>query len=94
MVRKAIWLVAFLAGIQVAGIANAENTLRTPAFSPVPETRVATDMSVDALIGRFGARPDTVHANCIAEGQTCVLHGTPCCGTFKCKGKFPNTTCQ
>jgi hypothetical protein len=78
MLRKAIWLVAFVAGTQVAGIANAENTLKTPDFSPVQETRVATDMSVDALIRRFGANPDTVHADCIEEGQTCVLHGTPC----------------
>ena len=33
-------------------------------------------------------------ASCIEEGLTCVLNGTPCCAPYKCKGKFPNTTCQ
>lgn len=33
-------------------------------------------------------------ANCIDQGLTCVLNGTPCCGIYECKGKFPNTTCQ
>ena len=33
-------------------------------------------------------------ADCIAEGLTCVLNGTPCCSPYDCKGKFPNTTCQ
>ena len=32
--------------------------------------------------------------SCIEKDQACVLHGTPCCGTLECKGKFPNTTCQ
>lgn len=34
------------------------------------------------------------NALCIDQGQTCVLGGTPCCGTLTCKGKFPNTYCQ
>lgn len=33
-------------------------------------------------------------ANCIEQGLTCVLNGTPCCSPYECKGKFPNTTCQ
>ncbi len=33
-------------------------------------------------------------ANCIEQGLTCVLNGTPCCAPYTCKGKFPNTTCQ
>jgi hypothetical protein len=33
-------------------------------------------------------------ASCIEEGLTCILHGTPCCSPYECKGKFPNTTCQ
>lgn len=33
-------------------------------------------------------------ANCIEQGLTCVLKGTPCCAPYECKGKFPNTTCK
>jgi hypothetical protein len=33
-------------------------------------------------------------ANCIDQGLTCVLNGTPCCAPYSCKGKFPITTCQ
>lgn len=33
-------------------------------------------------------------ANCIEQGLTCVLNGTPCCAPYECKGKFPNTTCK
>jgi len=32
--------------------------------------------------------------NCIGPGQACVLNGTPCCGGYSCRGRFPNTTCQ
>jgi hypothetical protein len=39
-------------------------------------------------------RPTLAQDQCIADGQTCTLNGTPCCGTEKCKGTFPNTTCQ
>lgn len=39
-------------------------------------------------------RGTLIDDDCIADGQACVLHGTPCCGTDTCKGKFPNTTCQ
>lgn len=38
--------------------------------------------------------PPATGAGCIDEGQTCVVHGTPCCGSYECKGTFPNTTCQ
>ncbi len=31
---------------------------------------------------------------CVDPGQTCVIGGTPCCGSNTCKGEFPNTTCQ
>lgn len=31
---------------------------------------------------------------CVEKGQTCILNGTACCGSYTCKGKFPNTTCQ
>ena len=33
-------------------------------------------------------------ANCIEQGLTCVLNGTPRCAPYSCKGKFPITTCQ
>jgi hypothetical protein len=33
-------------------------------------------------------------ASCIEQGLTCILHGTPCCSPYECKGKFPNTSCQ
>jgi hypothetical protein len=32
--------------------------------------------------------------SCIEQGQACVLNGTPCCGSYTCQGRFPNTTCQ
>lgn len=32
--------------------------------------------------------------DCVSQGQPCILYGTPCCGTYTCKGTFPNTTCQ
>jgi|GEM_PF-2358544 len=32
---------------------------------------------------------------CVEDGQTCVIGGTPCCNSAAtCRGKFPNTTCQ
>lgn len=36
----------------------------------------------------------TLAANCIDQGLTCILNGTPCCAPYSCKGKFPNTTCR
>ena len=32
--------------------------------------------------------------SCIEKGLTCILNGTPCCGTLTCKGKFPITMCK
>jgi hypothetical protein len=38
---------------------------------------------------------DIVGDQCIAHGETCTLHGTPCCDDAdECGGKFPNTICQ
>ena len=33
-------------------------------------------------------------ASCIEKGLQCTLNGTPYCGPYECKGKFPNTYCQ
>lgn len=32
-------------------------------------------------------------SSCIPCNTTCTLHGTDCCGTCVCEGKFPNTSC-
>jgi hypothetical protein len=94
MFRKAILLAALIAGINMVGIANAEDKLTTQNSSPMPETRVAAGSDLGSLHKILIGIPDTVHATCIEQNQTCVLHGTPCCGPYKCKGTFPNTICQ
>jgi hypothetical protein len=43
---------------------------------------------------QMSVRGSAVAQSCIAQGQACVINGTPCCGTATCQGKFPNTTCQ
>jgi hypothetical protein len=56
----------------------------------------------DCTVGYLPAAGDIVAgdhnivlaANCIEQGLTCVLNGTPCCSPYECKGKFPNTYCQ
>jgi len=56
----------------------------------------------DSTVGYLPAAGDFVAgnnnivlaANCIEQGLTCVLNGTPCCSPYECKGKFPNTYCQ
>jgi hypothetical protein len=47
-----------------------------------------------SLVPAMTRIPPATEAGCIEEGQTCVLNGTPCCGSYECKGSFPNTTCQ
>jgi len=87
MFRKAILLAALFAAINIVGIANAEDKLTTQNFSPMPETRVAAGNNLGSLHKILDGIPDTVQANCIEQGQTCVLHGTPCCDPYKCKGR-------
>ena len=94
MFRKVILLAALIAGINMAGVANAEDQLTTQNFNPMLETRVAAGNNLGSLHKILVGIPDTVHATCIAQNQTCVLHGTPCCGPYKCKGTFPTTICQ
>lgn len=94
MFGKAILSAALIAGINIAGIAHAEDKLTIQNSSPMPETRVAAGKNSGSLHRILVGMPDTVHATCIAQNQTCVLHGTPCCGPYQCKGTFPNTICQ
>lgn len=51
-------------------------------------------MTPAAMQGRFQTMRSEAGASCIEKGQACTLHGTECCGTYECKGTFPNTTCQ
>ena len=44
--------------------------------------------------GAEAGPPMDLAQSCIDKGQACVLHGTPCCPPYECKGRFPNTTCQ
>ena len=94
MFRNAILLAALIAGINMAGVANAGDELTTQNSSPMPETRVAAGNNLGSLHKILVGMPDTAHATCIEQNQTCVLHGTPCCGPYKCKGTFPTTICQ
>lgn len=94
MVRKAALLGAFMAGITLSGAAVAAEGNAAPAYSPVPGLKTAGTNVAAAIVGGRGARPDTLYASCIEKGQTCTLHGTPCCGPYDCKGSFPNTTCK
>jgi hypothetical protein len=94
MFRKTAVLAAFIAGMQIAGAAAAAERGGATAFSPVPGVTTAGTNVAAAIIAGRGTLPDVVNASCIEEGKTCVKHGTPCCGTFQCKGNFPNTTCQ
>ncbi|MBU4479825.1 hypothetical protein KKG48_00065 [Patescibacteria group bacterium] len=32
--------------------------------------------------------------SCIEKDLICILHGTPCCAPYECKGTFPNTYCK
>ena len=52
-----------------------------------------TSLSVTGTMGTASAAVRQLDS-CIDQGLTCILNGTSCCGTLKCKGKFPNTTCQ
>lgn len=62
---------------------KSENTRDcTVGYLPVAGNLVARDNNI------------VLAANCIEQGLTCVLNGTPCCAPYECKGKFPNTTCQ
>jgi hypothetical protein len=49
-----------------------------------------------SAVDDFEARDSNIvlAANCIDQGLTCILNGTPCCAPYSCKGKFPNTSCQ
>jgi len=52
------------------------------AKTPMPNDLVTSDDNI--------VLADT----CINEGYACILHGTPCCAPYSCKGKFPNTYCK
>ncbi|HUZ34591.1 MAG TPA: hypothetical protein VMV19_21180 [Xanthobacteraceae bacterium] len=72
------------------------------AGAPGTAPPVATDSIVHLLASleshqappQMSVRGGAVAQSCIAQGQACVINGTPCCGTATCQGKFPNTTCQ
>ena len=56
-------------------------------LTTVPSSSLARLSESDAKRGPVGQ-------SCIGGGETCTLHGTPCCAPYTCKGRFPNTTCQ
>lgn len=58
----------------------------SPMSDPTPrcENSVVTDES----------KAQQLAQNCLGQGDTCTLFGTPCCPGFNCRGNFPNTTCQ
>ncbi|MDP2158280.1 MAG: hypothetical protein Q8K68_11295 [Nitrospirota bacterium] len=55
----------------------------------------------NGTLGLKGASSDTLGlktgtgtlSGCIEKDHACVLNGTPCCATYSCIGKFPNTYC-
>jgi hypothetical protein len=55
-------------------------------FTPVPSRWLARLSEPEAKRGPVGQ-------SCIGGGETCTVHGTPCCPPYTCKGRFPNTTC-
>jgi hypothetical protein len=47
-----------------------------------------------ARVNRAEPATGPIADRCIGKGETCTLHGTPCCDPYTCQGRFPNTTCQ
>jgi len=44
--------------------------------------------------GTLGLKTGTgTLSGCIEKDHACVLNGTPCCASYSCTGKFPNTYC-
>jgi len=75
------------AGQSTRTVAASDSQMRTMSV----ETRLSRFPSgFPAMSGRFLLSDD----QCIAHNGTCVLNGTPCCGSDQRLGKFPNTTCQ
>jgi hypothetical protein len=46
-------------------------------------------------IAKYYETHPVIHDQCIPDGQTCTIGGTPCCSAaLTCSGTFPNTRCQ
>jgi len=96
-IHKFVFYLALVVVFSAAAAQAAEE--RNPPCAPVSYQEGVTNAAdgrgqVAAISQMLQSKPAEAAANCIEEGQTCTLHGTPCCGTYECKGTFPNTTCK
>lgn len=66
---------------------NSNTTWSSMQYSGSTIVNAAFATSQDKIFNQIGD-------DCIEQGQTCTLNGTPCCSPYHCKGTFPNTTCQ
>jgi hypothetical protein len=93
-ISKSICLSVLFAALFVTTGALAADRADSRDAAAVTQTRLTTVAAAGSAQSVLRARADALNASCIESGQTCTLHGTPCCGAYTCKGKFPNTTCQ
>lgn len=96
-IHKALFYLTLVVGFSAAAAQAAEEPKSpcAPVSHQVDATNEADGRASASRVSlMLQSKPAEAAANCIEEGQTCTLHGTPCCGTYKCKGTFPNTTCK
>jgi hypothetical protein len=99
---RVTYRLAIIGIIAVMTLAGSGWIAASRAGGPGTAPPAATDSIADLLASleqhqappQMSVRRSAVAQSCIAQGQACVINGTPCCGTATCQGKFPNTTCQ
>lgn len=88
-------IISLISVIALAAMVTAAYSLDPrQTIDPLPSSPTRTASALHASSNARMSRLHVAQSQCIADGQTCILYGTPCCGTDICAGPFPNTTCQ